>query len=103
MKIGQPNHGAVSSNAPPSTGAAKPGTGTAAAGNASDIKSPGVAVSLSAQSKNLTLGHADADIDMDKVKAVAAAIDNGTFKANPEAIADKLLANAQEMLQGRMH
>jgi negative regulator of flagellin synthesis FlgM len=45
----------------------------------------------------------DAEMDMDKVKAVAEAIQNGTFKVNPEAIADKLLANAQEMLQGRMH
>jgi negative regulator of flagellin synthesis FlgM len=42
-------------------------------------------------------------MDMDKVNAMTQAIQNGTFKVNPEAIADKLLANAQEMLQGRMH
>lgn len=104
MKIGQPNPGAVTSTSSPATGASKPGTGVAEAGSSHDIKKPGVAVSLSAQTKNLTqLGHADAEVDMDKVKAVAAAIENGTFKVNPEAIADKLLANAQEMLQGRIH
>ncbi len=29
---------------------------------------------------------------------MAAAIAGGTFKVNPEAIADKLIANAQELL-----
>ncbi|RUP23841.1 MAG: flagellar biosynthesis anti-sigma factor FlgM, partial [Curvibacter sp.] len=41
----------------------------------------------------------DGDIDMDKVNAVRSAIDNGTYKVNAGAIADKLLSNAQEVLQ----
>jgi negative regulator of flagellin synthesis FlgM len=41
----------------------------------------------------------DADvIDTAKVQSVKTAIANGTFKANPEAIADKLLLNAKDML-----
>ena len=39
-----------------------------------------------------------ADFDSKKVADIKEAIKNGTFKINPEAIADKMLANAQEML-----
>jgi negative regulator of flagellin synthesis FlgM len=39
-----------------------------------------------------------ADFNSQKVADIKAAIKNGTFKINPEAIADKMLANAQEML-----
>lgn len=35
---------------------------------------------------------------MAKVEAVRSAIEQGTYVVNPEVIADKLLANAQEML-----
>jgi negative regulator of flagellin synthesis FlgM len=38
------------------------------------------------------------DVDMAKVNAVRSAIADGTYVVNPEAIADKLLSNAQEML-----
>lgn len=102
MKIGQPNPGAIHPAATSTVGAAKPGAGQ---GLAADTQSPGVAVSVSAQTRNLSAAQrsAAAEIDMDKVKAVADAIEKGTFKVNPEAIADKLLANAQEMLQGRAH
>jgi len=37
-------------------------------------------------------------IDTEKVQAVRTAIEQGTYVVNPEVIADKLLANAQEML-----
>ena len=37
-------------------------------------------------------------IDMEKVNAMRLAIEKGTYAVNAEAIADKLLANAQEML-----
>jgi negative regulator of flagellin synthesis FlgM len=36
---------------------------------------------------------------MQKVAAVRSAIQDGSYVVNPEAIADKLLANAQEMLK----
>ena len=38
-------------------------------------------------------------VDAKKVAAIKAAIAEGSFAPNPEAIADKLLSNAQEMLQ----
>ena len=38
------------------------------------------------------------DIDNVKVEQIRTAIKEGTYKVNPEAIADKLLANASEML-----
>jgi negative regulator of flagellin synthesis FlgM len=40
-----------------------------------------------------------ADVDTQKVATVRAAIQDGTYVVNPEAIADKLLSNAQEMLR----
>lgn len=37
------------------------------------------------------------DIDTKKVETMRAAIKNGTFVVNPQAIADKLLSNAREL------
>jgi negative regulator of flagellin synthesis FlgM len=39
------------------------------------------------------------DVDAQKVANMKAAIANGTFTVNPEAIAGKLLSNARDMLQ----
>ncbi len=39
-----------------------------------------------------------ADFDQAKVDRISNAISQGQYKVNPEAIADKLLANAQELL-----
>ena len=44
------------------------------------------------------VGRSTDDFDAVRVKAMRAAIENGTFRVNAEAIADKLLAGAQEML-----
>lgn len=40
-------------------------------------------------------------VDAKKVATMKAAIANGTFKPNPEAIADKLLSNAKEMINAQ--
>ena len=40
-------------------------------------------------------------VDAAKVSRVKQAIDDGTYKANPEVIADKLISNARELLQSR--
>ena len=40
-----------------------------------------------------------ADVDMKKVQSVRSAIDKKTYKVNAEAIADKMLANAEEILR----
>lgn len=56
-----------------------------------------MAVTLSRTSME-PVGRSTDDFDAVRVKAMRAAIENGTFKVNAEAIADKLLAGAQEML-----
>jgi negative regulator of flagellin synthesis FlgM len=56
-------------------------------------------VALSENAAKL-LGSADvsADFDAAKVERISQEISDGSYKVNPEAIADKLLANAQELL-----
>lgn len=56
-----------------------------------------VTVSITAQALSQT-SRTTGDFDAGKVKAVRAAIDKGEFSVNAEAIADKLLSNAQEIL-----
>ena len=56
-------------------------------------------VTLSSVASTL-LGGADPTFDAEKVAAMKDAIDKGTYQVNPEAIADKLIANAREVLGG---
>jgi negative regulator of flagellin synthesis FlgM len=58
----------------------------------------GVPVTVSASARSLEVVSAGSGIDEAKVAAVKAAIADGSFKVNSGAIADKLLANAQEFL-----
>lgn len=64
-------------------------------------KTAGVAVTVSTLARTLEAAKAGdtAEIDTAKVAAVRDALQNGTYTVNPEAIADKMLANAQELLQ----
>ena len=101
MKIGQPSDSPipVSSNATPTS----PKGGQCATATATATKSAqsaGVAVTVSPLARSLgATKAADASVvDAKKVAEVRAAIEQGTFVVNAEAIADKLLANAQEML-----
>jgi negative regulator of flagellin synthesis FlgM len=103
MKIGQPKELPVVPTTPsaPAGSAAAPKAGTGAAATASQAaSSAGVAVTVSTQTRALEQANRgeSVDVDMDKVNAVRAAIEQGTYAVNPEVIADKLLANAQEML-----
>lgn len=63
----------------------------------------GVPVSVSSLARTLAQPATDsgADIDTKKVEEVRNAISNGTFKVNAGAIADKMLAGAQELLRSR--
>lgn len=92
MKIGNLNQPAttapVADRKAPAT--AKP----AAGGKASDASAT---VELSATA-NLLTQPADGSFDAEKVQRIAQAIRDGKFKVNHEAIADKLIANAQELL-----
>ncbi|CAM3631044.1 flagellar biosynthesis anti-sigma factor FlgM [Paracidovorax anthurii] len=77
--------------APAAQEAAKTATTVAAAG--------GTPVTFSSAARALDPSQrSSADFDANKVKAVRAAIEKGTFTVNADAIADKLLSNAQEII-----
>lgn len=108
MKISHPsdNPKPVSTTAQPATSKASQSASSIATTTASKgTQTASVAVTVSTLAR--TLGAAKsgeaADIDMEKVNAVRTAIKEGTFVVDAEAIADKLLANAQEMLNGTSH
>lgn len=101
MKIGQPSENPIST----STSSAKGGkstTASAGVASAQGATPAGVAVTVSKMARTLESSQSGdtADVDMAKVNAVRESIQNGTFKVNAEAIADKLLSNAQDMLKG---
>lgn len=75
--------------------AAQPATPVEGVGKqAPGTPQPGVTVTLSSTA---SAGGGDV-FNAEKVAAMKQAIADGSFKVNPEAIADKLLANAAEML-----
>jgi negative regulator of flagellin synthesis FlgM len=105
MKIGQPSElpALVTQTKASSAFKSEAGVNSSAAATARAGQSPraaGVAVTVSAQARALdkTQQSEAADVDAQKVATVRAAIQNGSFSVNAEAIADKLLSNAQEML-----
>lgn len=60
----------------------------------------GVTVTLSPSTVS-AMGPGGSEVfNTEKVEAMKQAIANGTFEVNAEAIADKMLANAAEMLNG---
>ena len=99
MKIGHPADtaaaAALAQSRVATTDAGKAATPTAAA-----EPEAGTQIALSSTAATLRSGNADAagDFDAAKVSRIAQAIADGSFKVNPEAIADKLIANAQELL-----
>ena len=104
MKIGQPLDNAILINTGVQTPSAKPERDAVATGHANAAKSTlsaGMAITVSNAARSLSAaGRSDnADVDMDKVNAVRAAIQQGTYKISADAIAGKLLANAQELLR----
>lgn len=100
MKIGNPALG-IHDAAP----AATPGAARTAPEEASKAL-PGLAadsaakVELSATATVLMSGikGAPAEFDAGKVQRISQAIADGSFRVDPDAIADKLIANAQELL-----
>lgn len=61
----------------------------------------GVTVTLSSSTVSAMGPGAGGEVfNAEKVEAMKQAISNGSFQVNAEVIADKLLANAAEMLQG---
>jgi negative regulator of flagellin synthesis FlgM len=74
---------------------------TAATAKAPQLaQASGVAVTVSTLARGLEKASrsSTADVDTQKVATVKAAIQDGSYVVNPEAIADKLLSNNKEML-----
>lgn len=112
MKIGQPLENLssqASSNTSASQRTAQQGANAAVTAKTSatqSTRSAGVSVTMSTQTRGLeraARGDSASDVDAKKVAAVKAAIQDGTYKINAEAIADNLLSSSQEMLSGRVN
>lgn len=82
----------------PLTGGSKPKASPAPradapAGNAADSVAIGAAATLAAGG--------DAPVDAARVQAIRQAISEGRFQINPEAIADRLLESARELIESQ--
>ena len=85
----------------PQKAAERPTAGAEAAAAAKPQPAAGVTVTLSASTTQALSGAGSASSDVfnsEKVASMKAAIADGSFKVNAEAIADKMLSNAAEML-----
>jgi negative regulator of flagellin synthesis FlgM len=81
------------------SGAGEASASTQAAASGAASAEPSAQVELSAAAAGgLAIDDSNAEFDTDKVNRIAQAIRDGKFTVNPEAIADKLIANAQELL-----
>jgi negative regulator of flagellin synthesis FlgM len=90
------NQAAAAQKASQGTGAAVSATTNAT----QTSRSASVSVTVSTQVRGLEEAKRSdaADIDTQKVAAVKASIEDGSFTVNAEAIADKLLSSAQDIL-----
>jgi len=97
MKIGHPADKPVAAGTPAAADPGKAGPAQAGA-PAAAAADPSATVALSSTAATLLSGGASGEFDAEKVARMSAAIASGDFKINAEAIADKLIANAQELL-----
>lgn len=78
--------------------ASAPTNGSAAGSAIAAQADPSATIELSTSAATLLKGASTPEFDAEKVARISKSIDDGTFKINPEAIADKLISNAQELL-----
>ena len=101
MKIGhlenKPVLPAVGERKTGAAAAAPSGAGASASAGSKAVE-PSAKVELSATVAQLAAGGTEGVFDTQKVQRISDDIRNGKFQVNPEAIADKLIANAQELL-----
>lgn len=96
MKIGTTDAKPVATSGGPDRKAAAPIKTDG--GPAISVAEPSAKVKLSASAKVLSAAEADPTFDTAKVDRIAKAIREGKFEVNADAIADKLIQNAQELL-----
>jgi negative regulator of flagellin synthesis FlgM len=96
MKIGPIDSKPVT--AVPAAGERKAATGQAAVKGAAATPEPSAHVALSPAASLLVKAADDPSFDAAKVERIAAAIRDGKYQINAEAIADKLIVNAEELL-----
>jgi negative regulator of flagellin synthesis FlgM len=98
MKIGPTESKPAVQPAPLDRAASGAGQGSAAV-TGSKPGAESTRVDISAASSALRSSAAEPTFDTEKVERIRQQISEGTFKPKPEAIADKLIGNAQELLQ----
>jgi negative regulator of flagellin synthesis FlgM len=100
MKINDVSRAPTANDTAP---AAKP-SGSGAAGKTTSATAAVGSVNISEASRSLQAAgtsNAEAPFDAKRVDAIKAAISSGQFKVNPEAIADKVLNSASQLLVGK--
>ena len=99
MKIGSPADKPTPPAAAPASSA--PGASPRDVAGATPPAEASAQVALSNTAKLLSGNDAaSGDFDTQKVERMSQAIEKGEFQVNAEAIADKLIANAAELLSG---
>ena len=92
MKIGQLE------NKPLTPAVADRKASASPAPSAPGVSEASAKVALSSTASQLAVRGQEGVFDTEKVKRISDAIRDGQFKVNPEAIADRLIVNAQELL-----
>ncbi|WP_027996806.1 flagellar biosynthesis anti-sigma factor FlgM [Simplicispira psychrophila] len=105
MKIGQkpelPSAAAQAAGSAKQQARAGASAASALGQSVAKAKAAGAPVSFSPAARGLepiSCSSNSSDFDVDRVNAMRAAIANGTFQFNPQAVADKMLSNAYEVL-----
>lgn len=98
MKIGNSPEVATPAVGADKPAAARGSASSSAAGGAKKVPEASAQIELSSAATNLLAGDDDGSFDVEKVNRISQAISEGKFTVNAEAIADKLIANAKELL-----
>jgi len=101
MKIGNPAEKATGV-APASNTRTQPGESAKAQEAAAVVKEE-TKVELSKTAASLLSTGTSSDFDAEKVARITQAITDGKFEINADKIADRLIANAQEVLSKSQH
>jgi negative regulator of flagellin synthesis FlgM len=77
----------------------KSGGADKSSGGSPAAAEPSATVQISAAASLISSADTDGTFDADKVQRMAQAIRDGKFEVNADKIADKLIANTQELLR----